>query len=220
MSFNSSTSDKDSMNKKLLIIPTIILSSALLLTGCTSGNPGDSATVAPNTSSEMADMPQPNTPKYVAPPEEMEEKYKAYYYAPTTTDVYAWAYYDAIGSTTYAEDSAPRPTTLAEWEEAQKDDTNIQKFDKLYGEVTSDVEQTALRVSDYLEKNSNTNFDEVSRNKDLIINRYEKTGKVEVKQDEKTGLYFVVFTLAEGSSEDAQTYGVLVPQKDKTPDFK
>lgn len=216
MSFWVRLPDNESMNKKLAIIPTILLSSALLLTGCNAGNsePQPSSSSAP-AEEEVTDA-QPATYKYVAPPAEMEEKYKAYYFAPTTLDEGAWAYYKIIGSTTYKEDGAARATTVTEYDAARTNTENTQHFDKMYGEVTSDVEQTAMNVSGYLAENSDANLEEINGKKDLIVNRYGKVGKVAVEQDAKSSHYFVIFTPENGG----EGYGVLVPQEGKTPNFK
>lgn len=215
MSFLVRLPDNGGMKKKLAIIPTILLSSALLLTGCNSGNsePQPSSSSAP--AGEEVTAAPPATFKYVAPPADMDEKYKAYYFAPTTVDEGSWAYYKIIGSTTYKEDGAARATTLAEWDAARADQENFQKFDKMYGEVTSDVEQTALNISGYLKENSDANLEQINGKKDLIVNRYDKVGKVVVEQDAKSGNFFAIFT-PEGGGEG---YGVLVPQEGKTPDF-
>lgn len=210
------------MNKKLMIIPTIVLSSALLLTGCTSGNSNDPNTQPSVSASDMADpvdVPQPDAPKYVAPPADMDEKYKAYYFSPSTLNESAWAYYNIIGAKTSAEDSAARSTTIEEWEKTRTDESNTQAFDKMYGEVNSDVEQSSLKVSEYLKNNSDATVEELKDNKDLLINRYNKVGTMAVEQDAKTGLYFVTFSLLEGAGEGSSGYGILVPQEGKTPDF-
>ena len=213
----------ESMNKKLMIIPTILLSSALLLTGCTSGNSNDGKDTQPSATStdtsDLVDLPQPEAPKYVAPPAEMEEKYKIYFFSASTLNESAWAYYSIIGAKTSAEDSAARSTTIAEWEAARTDQGNVQAFDKMYGEINSDVEHTSLKVSEYLKTNSDATVEELNDNKDLIINRYAKVGKMAVEQDSATKLYFVTFALLEGAGEGSAGYGILVPQEGKTPDF-
>lgn len=208
------------MNTKLMIIPTIALATSLLLTGCNSGNSNEN-NPSP-TASEVADpvdIPQADAPKYVAPPADMEEKYKAYYFSPATLNESAWTYYNIIGAKTANEDSAVRSTTAEEWEAARADQNNTQGFDKMHGEVTSDVEQSALKVSEYLKSNSDASLEEINGKKDIIVNRYSKAGTMAVEQDAKTGFYFIVFSLAEGAGEGSEGYGILVPQEGKTPDF-
>lgn len=212
-----------SMNKKLMIIPTIILSSALLLTGCTSGKsePGKGGSPNPTSSSSSADpsngeITQPTgNGGYVAPPAELDDKYKGYFMAPTSTNEEAWSYYKSIGATTYKEDPATRSTTAADWASARSDDKSFDKFDKMYGEVLSDVEQSALNISSHLEKNPSASLDEIS-NSDLVINRYKNLGETTVEKDSNKGFYFVIFTINDDKSGG---YGILVPQKGVTPDF-
>lgn len=209
------------MNTKLMIIPTIVLSATLLLTGCNAGNSNENPSPSPTATdmTDPVDIPQTDAPKYVAPPAEMEEKYKAYYFSPTTLDESSWAYYNIIGAKTVNEDSAVRSTTVEEWEAARTDQNDTQTFDKMYGEVTSDVEHSALKVSEYLKSNSDASLEEINGKKDLIVNRYSKAGTMIVEQDSKTGFYFVVFSLVEGDGEGSEGYGILVPQEGKTPDF-
>lgn len=213
----------ESMNKKLMIIPTIVLSSALLLTGCTSGKsePGKDGSPNPASSSSSTGPSSGETTQptgnvgYVAPPAELDDKYKSYFMAPTSTNEEAWSYYKSIGATTYKEDPAVRSTTASDWASARSDDKNFDKFDKMYGEVLSDVEQSALNISSHLEKNPSASLDEISRS-DLVINRYENLGETKVEKDSNKGFYFVIFTINDDKSGG---YGILVPQKGVTPDF-
>lgn len=208
------------MNTKLMVIPMIVLSASLLLTGCNAGNLNEN-NPSPTASdiADPVDIPQANAPKYVAPPADMEEKYKAYYFSPTTLNESSWAYYNIIGAKTVNEDSAARSTTVEEWEAARTDQNSTQAFDKMYGEVTSDVEQSALKVSEYLKSNPDVSLEEINGKKDVVVNRYSKAGTMAVEQDSKTGFYFIVFSLAEGAGEGSEGYGILVPQEGKTPDF-
>lgn len=197
--------------KKLLLIPALILSSAILLTGCTSNNNA----AEPTPSVTAADTNQV-VPGYVAPPQEMAENYKAYYFDLMTTNESMWSYFDLIGATSYKQDPTPRSTTVDEWVAAEADSNDSQKFDKMYGDVASDVEQTALNVSSYLEQNPTATIEEVKNKKDLIVNRYESVGSTSVEQDPTTGHFFSVFTVNEAKGAG---YGILVPQTGKTPDF-
>lgn len=211
-----------SMNKKLMIIPTIVLSSALLLTGCTSGNtePGSVDSSNPSSSSSSSDPSGKPTGNagYIAPPNDLKADYKGYYYAPSTVVPEAWEYYKSTGATTYKEDSSARSTSPSDWDSARSDQKDFQRFDKMYGEVSSDVEQSALKVSSHLEANSSASVEELN-NKELVINRYPELGKTVVEKDSSTGFYFVIFTVSGGSAKDTAAYGILVPQKGITPDF-
>lgn len=216
----SSTSDNDSMNKKLLIIPTIILSSALLLTGCTSGKtePGKGGSPNPSSTSSVApDVSDQPIEGYVAPPENLKADYRGFYMAPTTVNEVSWGYYKNAGATTYKEDSSVRSTTESEIASARDDMKNLGKFDKMYGEISSDVEQSALNISSYLETNKTATVDDINNNKDLVINRYTNAGSTVVEKDSATGFFFVIFTM---NKAKGATYGILVPQKDITPDFE
>lgn len=205
------------MNKKLLVIPTIVLSSALLLTGCTGGKSATPDKVPTN--QQTASSSASGNAGYVAPPKDLSSNYKGYYYSPTTVVPDAWEYYKSTGATTYKEDPSLRTTSGKDWDEARGDNKNFQKFDKLYGEVMSDVEQSALNISTYLENHKSASTDEIKNTKDLVINRYPNLGNTKVEKDESTGFYFVIFTVKDGSAKDASAYGILVPQKGITPDF-
>jgi hypothetical protein len=207
------------LNKKLVLIPTIVLSSALLLTGCTSGNSDHSrdpqnpitSSSAPSNTSSAEPIVEGG---YIAPPSEMADENKAYYFAPTTVDEVSWSYYKSIGATTYKEDPTSRSITAKEWQSTRENDR--QKFDQIFGENTSDVEQSALNISSYLENNPTATVEEINNNKHLIINRYDKAGSMTVRKDSKTNFYFVAFDL---NDSDETGYGILVPQKGITPDF-
>jgi hypothetical protein len=209
---------------KLVIIPTIVLSSALLLSGCTSGgnnggnngsqNPTSSSASASDTTTDTQASPVP-VEGFVTPPANMTADYKAFYMAPTTTDPEMWGIWKNMGATTYKEDPAARSTTADEWNKARDNKTDFKTFDKMHAENTSDIEQSALNVSAFLEKKPSASVDELNNNKDLIINRYPNVGSMKVEQDNETKFYFVVFRMTEGSA----TFGILVPQKGITPDF-
>ena len=225
MSFLSYLPIMESMNKKLMIIPTIVLSSALLLTGCTSGKTEPGKVGSPNptsssssTSTDPAVQPTGNV-GYVAPPSDLNEDYKGYYYGPTTLAPESWEYFKSTGAKTYKEDPSIRSTTANEWDKARTNDTDLATFDKLYGEVSSDVEQSALNISTYLEQNKDESVDNLTNNKELVINRYSNLGTTTVEKDTSTGFYFVIFKLNGGSAKGAPAYGILVPQKGITPDF-
>lgn len=216
------SSDKEDMNKKLLVIPTIVLSSALLLTGCTSGKSEPGKTGAPNPSSSsssnvITDTSSQPISGYVTPPAKMDANYKAFYMAPMTLDEESWAHYKEIGAKTYEEDPATRPTTKTDWEAARDDKKDFNRFDKIFGEVTSDIEHSALNVSHYLETKPSVSIDELNSNKELLINRYTNVGEMKVEKDSNTGFFFITFKMKE--NKDAPAYGILVPQKGVTPNF-
>lgn len=212
------------MNKKLLVIPTIVLSSALLLTGCTGKQAHNTApTQQPSASSpsssstpEEGSSQAPVNLGYIAPPKELKDNYKGYFSAPSITEGVEWEYYKSIGAKTAKEDPNARSTSLDEWESARGDTQHPENFDKIFGEVTSDVEQTALNVSSYLEKAPTSTLEDINSHKELMVNRYEQSGSTAIQKDEKTGFYFVIFTLKNGKESG---FGLLVPQKGITPDF-
>jgi hypothetical protein len=193
------------------------------LTGCTgnngggnngSQNPTSSSTSAPSDSSSAQETPVP-VEGFVTPPANMTADYKAFYMAPTTTNPEVWEIWKNMGATTYKEDPAARSTTADEWGKARDNKNDFKTFDKMHAENTSDIEQSALKVSAFLEKNPTASLEEINSNKDLIINRYPNVGSMKVEQDNETKFYFIVFRMTEGSA----TFGILVPQKGITPDF-
>lgn len=211
------------MNKKLLVIPTIVLSSALLLTGCTGKQSNNNIpTNQPSTSSSSSLAPEESSSQspvnsgYVAPPSELKDNFKGYFNAPSITEGVEWEYYKSIGAKTAKEDPSPRSTSLDDWESARGDKDHPENFDKIFGEVTADVEQTALNVSAYLEKAPTSTLDDINSHKELMVNRYEQSGSLAIQKDDKTGFYFVIFTLKNGKESG---FGILVPQKGITPDF-
>lgn len=206
------------MNNKLLIIPTIALSSILLLTGCVSGNSEQQQNPsASSSSSTNIDSSNQGDVEYIAPPEKLDDKYNGYYYAPTTVNEEAWSYYKSVGAKTYKEDPSNRSTGEKEWNKARSDNKDYAAFDRMYGEVSSDVEQTALNVSAYLETNPETTVEDLNKNSDLIVNRYKELGSTVIEKDSETGYYFSLFIMKK--SELGVGYGILVPQKNITPNF-
>lgn len=217
------------MNKKILLIPTLTLSAAILLSGCTGGNSNENPIGSPTPSassstSEITPSPSPTETSeedvevvsdYVAPPEGMEAKYHGFYFNPAIEEEGSWEYFKNIGAKLYEEDPAPRSTTVEEFRALMGDQKNLTAGDKVYGEYFSDVEQTALNVSEYLKKNPKATTEELNGNEDLIVNRYEKMGSIVIEKDSSTGFYFSVFHM----NDQAPGYGIIVPQKGITPDF-
>lgn len=219
------SSDNGSMNKKLIIIPALVLSSALLFVGCNLKN--DNYGELPNSNSSNSSTPAPTladtTPDgmpvydgYIAPPSDLEDKYKGSYFAPSTLDAEAWSVYKEMGATTYKEDASVRSVTDKDWADAAANRKDSDDFIKMYAEVNSDVEQTAVNVAAYVKENPSATLEEINGSKGLIINRYDKAGKTVVEQDAKTNFYFVIFSL---NNDGNGGYSILVPQEGITPDF-
>jgi hypothetical protein len=214
-------------NKKLSLVPAVLLSSVLLLTACSTGSPATNNNANPPASpsaSASANSPAPSSASspapsvaptviqgYVAAPTDMTKQFKAFYGAPPTLNDQNWAVYKNAGATTYKEDPAERSTTSSEWAASRADARK-----KLVGEMMSDVDQSATNVSAVLASNPSSTLDSIKADKSLIINRFPNVGTTDVYQDSSTGFYFVVFSPKENIMPN---HGILVPQKGKTPDF-
>lgn len=200
--------------RKLVIIPTILVSSALLFTAC--GNDSEPKNESPSSSSTVS-----SAPEYVAPPSNLEEQYKQYVSPITITDEAAWSMYKDLGATTYEEDPSKRSTTPEDWkaaQEASREMNDVQKmndFNLMFGEVKADIDQSALNISAFLAQNPEATLDDVKAQEGLLVSRHEKLGTLKVEQDSSTGFFFVILI-----SEDEQIQlGQMVPQKGITPDF-
>lgn len=202
------------MNKKLLAIPTVLLSVSLLLTACSGG--GDDKNIAPTnapTSNNQTSTQEPIVGGYQAPPTDLQVDFKAYFSAPSTVLPEAWGYYSSIGAKTFQEDPAPRTIDAKQLEE--KRTSNQQESDKVFGEMMSDRDQTSLKATALLKANPKATIEELN-GKDIIINRYTNLGSTQIAQDKSTGFYFVVFTAKDSPRLNG---GVIVEQEGITPDF-
>lgn len=199
---------------KLLIVPTILLSSTLLLSGCGANEDGNKN--SPTSSSASA----PETmPGYVAPPSELSDRYKSFYGAPQTLTEEGWASYANLGATTHKEDPSDRSTTLDDWKAAQvgaQDGTNVTDYTKMFGEMTSDLEHSTMNVSEFLAANPDATLDTINATEGLLVNRYPNLGATKVEQETKTGFYFVIMTF--DNLEEGMEMGLIVPQEGITPD--
>lgn len=218
------------MKKNLALVPAVLLSSALLLTACSSGNPAannnpsnpSSSTSSSNSQSAApGSSPAPTLIQgHVDAPQDMTREYKSFYHSPSTLSPEGWEIYKPSGATTYLEDPAERATTSSDWSAAKSasmsSKENLQKFQKMAGEMSSDVDQSAVNISTFLEKNPSATLDSIKSDKSLFINRYPNVGVTDVFQDSSTHFYFVIFTPKDNK---LAPHGILVPQAGKTPDF-
>lgn len=220
------------MNKKLALVPAIVLSSALLLTACSSGasnntnTPANSSTSsAPSSAPANANVVNPSASAaptaiagYVAPPQTLGSDYKQFFRAFSTNDPRLLDAVKASGATTAKDDSSTRPMTVSEYESMKTDAKQRPQLIKTNWEIQSDYETTAQNVSDALKKNPNASLDGLKADKSLIVNRYSNVGSMNIEQDNETKFFFVIFRVNDQNFKGVPM-GVLVPEAGKTPDF-
>jgi hypothetical protein len=201
-------------NKKLLFLPITLLTTTMLFAGCTQQSTPDPTPVPSASSTDELDDSQIVTGE-IEIPDSTSAEYEKYTQKFQTTSEFGWEYPNAIGAKKYTDDPTKRPTNLKNWQDVRGDnsDAGITKFDIMYYELLSDVEESALKVSTYLAENPEATLKTIPD--DLIITRYDKLVKNVVKQDKSSNFYYVVAQPLEGGNEI--TIGAVVPQEGITP---
>jgi hypothetical protein len=209
------------MNRKLLILPATIVLSSFLFVGCTSNDADNSQPTPSATSTELkegdVDPDAPAPAPALVPVDGLDENYLNYYHEFYTLPASNFEYYKTLGATTFVEDPAERTIGPKEWA-ANQDKLNY--ADRVLGEVTSDNEQSAIRISEYLKTKPNATLDSIP--KDLVINRYPLLLKTQIIQDKKTQIFVVLSQGVDGVDEKTFSLrpGMVVPQEGKTaPDL-
>lgn len=191
----------------LTTLTVVALSTALMLTACsTDSSPENNP---PATGSSSTGPVQIDG--YDTLPEEMNERYTNFFY---NSDSVGLEFYESAGATTYAEDSATRQITEDEWGSLLEKDPNA--FNRAYGEILYDISDTAKQATEFLAANPDATAEELNQRDGLIINRYSTLGSTKIEQDPATGFFFVVFTMDKGYQKGHEE-GVLVYQEGITP---
>lgn len=220
------------MKKKLTLVPAVLLSSALLLTACSAGNPAannNNSNSPANSSANSSSQTNETNPSasavptaiagYVAPPQALTSDYKQFFKSFSTTDSRVWEAAQSVGAATAKADPATRSMTVSEYESLKTDAKQRQTLIKTNWEIQSDYETTAANVSEALKKNASESLDSLKADKALIVNRYSNLGSISIEQDSATKFFFVIFRVNDQNFKGVPM-GVLVPQAGKTPDFQ
>lgn len=210
------------MKNKKYLVPTLLISSALLFTGCSSNDESQAADTPSSSSSASPSETFTGDTQlaegYVAPPEGMDSELSLYFAAPSISTEEGWGMYKDAGAKTYEEDPSTRNLNMDDWI-AMRDSSDAQQSTIIFGEVFYDAEYSAKKVSEYLAANPEATMEQLASQPDLIVNRYPGLGSMELTQDESSGFYFV---LLKGLNPDVMPTisGSLVQQPGITPDFK
>lgn len=194
------------MNKKsFYLLPVLALTATLTLAGCTGTNTTD-PTVNPDPN------PVPTTSETVTPPEGLPgpgetpepEVMVTITDERITTDPEAWQFFSDSGATLPTQDPAVRETTADQVVNADPADLN-----RLFGELTADVEQSGSNVENWIRENNITitTADEVPT--DLLVNRYPNAMETYVIVD-TSGQVYVLSRLLVTSGDQQLTLGTRV----------
>lgn len=200
----------------LTIIPALLVSSALLLTAC--GGGAEEPAAANDSSSQPSESTSaaPVMPGFVAPANEMDPELKMYW-GPSGT-LFPEFDIDPAGPQSYDTDPAPRTTTYEEYM-AKRDGGDVVGFSNIFNEVVHDAEYSARNISGFLEDNPGATLDDIKAESDLLVNRYENLGTMEIRQDAHTGFFFVITKTNDTDAFMPTLAGALVPQEGITPEF-
>lgn len=182
----SCPSDNDSMMKhKLYLIPASFLVVSIALTGCTNpteptpvpsnsvSTPDDSSTGAPTT-------PAPESTDEAVDPSELSGANSDYI---TTGE--AWGVYASVGAKKNSEDPTERSTTPEEYLQFG----DIDDIQRVFGEVFSDAEETAMNISKLPNIAEITSVDQVPSS--VILNRYPNLMSTRILMDTAGTIYVI-----------------------------
>lgn len=217
--------------KKVLMIPVITVTSlGLLLSGCSSEPAPEKKK---NEDTVQIDESKIDKETGLVKPEDMgiteyetvdrgvakyNSDFTAFLRPFSTLNEGSWMGYKEMGSTKVHDDAKIRTITYEEYVAlAQNGEiTDLQKASKVLGDITSDVEESALRVSEMLEKNPSMTVEALDATEGLVINRHPQLLNMQIVQDENTNFFFVVAKAI--TEEETAIMGMVVPQKDITPE--
>ncbi len=176
------------MKHKFYLIPTALLVTGIVLTGCTNypeptpndATPSVSAPATPDDSAEVTPEPLPDSSE-TANPEDFVNVTTEY-----ITEGETWVYYSQVGAKKPSEDATPRQTTIEDYKALGGEP---EPTSKIFGEVFADAETTAINISQLPNVTEIRSVDEIPAS--VTVNRYPNMMDVRFLVDEIGGIYVI-----------------------------
>jgi len=190
------------VNRKLLLLPAVLIASTLTLAGCTADN-NTNPTVDPNPVPTTSETSTATPPEGLPGPGETPdpETMATITNERSIADPETWQFFADSGATLPADDPAVRETTAEEIINVDPAQLN-----EVFGNLTADVEQSAVNVENWIRENNATVTTAGDVPGELLVNRYPNATETYVIVDTAGGVY-VLSRLKVTSGEQQLTLG-------------